>query len=229
MKISAIRRELAAQSDDRYRAFSAKLTPTRLPILGVRVPTLRRIARGILRDEPDAFLAENGTSFEEVMIQALVLGKFNVDRREKERRVRRFLAKIDNWAVCDIFCGELKSVRAEPEFWREKLLPLYTDRREFYARFAAVMSLSHFLTERFIDEELARLDSIRQPDYYAKMGTAWAFSAAYVKFPRKTEAFLRNAPLNDETFRKTLQKIIESNRVAESDKEKIRAMKNSIR
>lgn len=229
MKISAIRRELAAKSEESYRAFSAKLTPTRFPILGVRVPTLRRIARGILRDDPAAFLAEDGASFEEVTLQALVLGGIGLEPREKERRVRRFLAKIDNWAVCDIFCGELKSVRTEPEFWREKLLPLYADRREFYARFAAVMSLSHFLTERFIDEELARLGSICQPGYYAKMGTAWALSAAYIKFPRKTEAFLRGAPLDEETFRKTLQKIIESNRVEKSVKEKIRVIKNSMR
>ena len=57
------------------------------------------------------------------------------------------------------------------------------------------------------------------------MGLAWLLSVCYVKFEGKALAFLENSALDDFTYNKALQKIIESNRVSMEKKEQIRKMK----
>ena len=222
--LRALRRELASLSEEKYRAFSQKITPTAYLILGVRVPALRQIARRLIRSEPFDF-SETPESFEEIMIEALLVAERKRTPQEKWRDIRRFLPRVDNWAVCDLFGGALKTVRETPGFWRPLFLPLFSDRREFYVRFAAVISLSHFLTDRLIDEELSRLALVRHEGYYAKMGVAWALSVAYVKFPNSTEPLLQSADLDPEIRRKAIQKILESNRVSPEIKAELRAQR----
>ncbi|MPN03683.1 hypothetical protein SDC9_150915 [bioreactor metagenome] len=57
------------------------------------------------------------------------------------------------------------------------------------------------------------------------MAVAWAVSYAYIDFPEKTLAFLKNNNLDNFTYNKSLQKIIESNRVSKEDKDLMRSMK----
>lgn len=60
---------------------------------------------------------------------------------------------------------------------------------------------------------------------YARMAVAWAVSVCYVKFPQRTHEWLGSCSLDDWTFNKSLQKIVESLRVSDTDKQAIRAMK----
>ena len=57
------------------------------------------------------------------------------------------------------------------------------------------------------------------------MAVAWALSVCYVKFPQKTMLLFKDNRLDDFTYNKALQKILESNRVSDSDKSIIRGMK----
>ena len=57
------------------------------------------------------------------------------------------------------------------------------------------------------------------------MGLAWLLSVCYVKFEDKTLRFLSDCPLDDFTYNKALQKIVESNRVSKEKKAQIRKMK----
>jgi hypothetical protein len=57
------------------------------------------------------------------------------------------------------------------------------------------------------------------------MGVAWAVSVCFAKYPEKTMAYLKNCTLDDFTFNKSLQKILESYRVDGQTKETIRGMK----
>ena len=57
------------------------------------------------------------------------------------------------------------------------------------------------------------------------MAIAWAISVAFVKYEEKTREFLQNNALDKFTFNKSLQKIIESNRVSKEVKDEMRQMK----
>ena len=58
------------------------------------------------------------------------------------------------------------------------------------------------------------------------MGIAWAAATAYAKFPQKTYTYLTEwNTLDDFTYNKAIQKMIESYRVPEEDKDMLRRLK----
>lgn len=87
------------------------------------------------------------------------------------------------------------------------------------------MMLHYYINEEYIDRVLHILNDINHEGYYVKMAVAWAISFAYIKFPHKTLVFLKNNNLDSFTYNKSLQKIIESTRVSNEDKDLIRSMK----
>ena len=103
--------------------------------------------------------------------------------------------------------------------------PYLISGREFEIRFAVIMMLAHFIDDDHIDRVIASLDGIRHEGYYVRMGAAWAVSVCYVKYPEKTMRYLKNSNLDDFTYNKSLQKILESYRVDQESKAVIRNMK----
>ena len=58
------------------------------------------------------------------------------------------------------------------------------------------------------------------------MGVAWAVSLCFIRFPERTMRWLAaQCPLDDWTYNKSLQKIVESYRVTDTDKSAVRALK----
>ena len=57
------------------------------------------------------------------------------------------------------------------------------------------------------------------------MGAAWAVATAMAKYRDKTLAFLKTTALDDWTYNKAIQKMLESYRVSPEDKILLRAMK----
>ena len=97
--------------------------------------------------------------------------------------------------------------------------------REFEQRAVAVMLMDHFLVEEYIDRVLAVWDGLAHEGYYCKMGVAWGVATAYAKFPERTHAFLLENHLDDFTYNKAIQKMIESCRISSDEKARLRAMK----
>ena len=81
------------------------------------------------------------------------------------------------------------------------------------------------MNERYIDYLFEHFSALRNEAYYVKMAVAWAVSVCYVKFPEKTESFLKEETLDVFTHNKALQKIRESYRVTREDKERLKGLK----
>lgn len=137
--------------------------------------------------------------------------------------VARFVPKINNWAVCDCFCWRLKAAERQP-MW-EFIQPYFRSEAEYDVRFAVVTGLGNFVDGEHLEALLQLLDGVRHEAYYARMAVAWAVSVCYIKFPQRTHEWLGSCSLDDWTFNKSLQKIVESLRVSDTDKQAIRAMK----
>lgn len=225
-----IQKELFSLADQPYRQFQSRLIPGADNILGVRLPALRTIARRLLREEGASCL-ENLTdeTYEELQLQGLVIGGIREEAGEKLEKIRKFVDKIENWAVCDTFCASLKFTRQNQAMVLGFLKPYILSAREFEARFAAVMLLSWYVDEAHIEETLRLLDQIKQPDYYASMAVAWAVSVCYVKFPEMTMRYLTEwNTLEEKTYRRALQKILESSRADKEQKRQIRLLRDCI-
>ncbi|MBC8569323.1 DNA alkylation repair protein [Zongyangia hominis] len=221
-----IRERLLALSEPDFQRFTSRLLPGVGNILGVRLPALRRLAKEIARGDWRAYLDTAGTSsFEEIMLQGMVIGAASAPVEELLSSIAAFLPKIDNWSVCDSFCSGLKMARTYPEEVWSFLKPYLESPKEFEARFGAVMLLNYFVDEAHIGQVLPLLGAVPAQGYYARMAVAWALSICYLHFPEKTLAFLRQGDLDNFTYNKALQKIVESQCTDAATKAVMRAMK----
>ena len=224
---AALRRELESLADPAYKAFNESLLPGVETAYGIRLPQMRQVAKTLLRQDPVGFLEHfQPNCYEETQLRGLVIGGMKLPWEEKRPLVEDFLPRIDNWAVCDTFCGSLKprSVQDVSLMW-EFLKPLYASDEEYKARFAAVMQLSHFVDAAHLEEGLGLLGQVRHPGYYAKMAVAWALSVWFVKFPQETESLLAQRAFDPWVQNKAIQKVRESRRVSKEDKDRLLSYK----
>ncbi|MFC3748337.1 DNA alkylation repair protein [Paenibacillus sp. GCM10012306] len=227
---TTIREQLLLLTDADYQKFTASLIPNISNILGVRLPELRKLAKGMARGDWRAYLEQADSEyFEEIMLQGMVIGyastRKGADIEEILKYITAFVPKIDNWSVCDSFCIGLKFTNSHRERVWGFLQPYLASDQEYEIRFAVVMILNFFVEDDDMDRVLEQLDMIVHEGYYVKMAVAWALSVCYVKHPERVMAYLKHNFLDDFTFNKTLQKITESYRVSSEDKQRIRSMK----
>lgn len=222
-----IREKIKELSDEEYRKFHSGLCPGTDNIIGVRVPVLRKFAKQIYNEEDwEKYLSYNNLEFyEEILLQGMIIGFIKQDIKNVQKYIADFIPKIDNWAVCDIFCAGLKITKKYQEQMWEFLQNYLKSQKEFELRFSIVMMLDYFITEEYIDEVLIKLDTIKNDAYYVKMAVAWAISICYIKFPQKTLEYLKQNNLDDWTYNKAIQKTIESYRIDKETKDFLRKMK----
>lgn len=224
-----IRNRLHEMAEPRLAEFNRRLMPgVGRHVLGVRVPSLRRLAAELARrDDAAGWLATDpaGMSFEEVVMRGLLVGRLKTDADTWLARVAAYVPLIDNWAACDIPCSSFTAIRRQAERGWAFLMP-YTDSDEEYAqRFGLVMLLDHYVNDGWIDRTLARLSATPTHGYYAQMAQAWALSVCFVKYPEKTLPHLDGGSLTPGVRRMTLQKIAESCRLTDPWREIIRQMR----
>lgn len=221
-----IRKRIFELADIQYKEFHSGLCPNTDNIVGVRVPVLRNYAKEIAKGDFRSYLNNaKDDYYEETMLQGMVIGLSKMDLEERLSYIKKFVPKIDNWAICDVFCAGLKFVNKNKEVVWEFLQQYKNSLEEFELRFFIVMLLDFYITEDYINELISILDNIKHEGYYVKMAIAWTISVAYIKYPKITMKYLTNNTLDDFTYNKALQKIIESYRVSDEDKDIIRDMK----
>ena len=221
-----IREQLEQLKEPEYQVFTARLLPGIEPILGVRLPELRKIAKKLAKDNWQEYLVQaSDDSMEEIMLQGMTLGYAKGGLEEKESFLRKFIPKIDNWSVCDSCCATIKLAKEQPKEMWEFLQEYLHSEKEFEIRFGLVQLLNYYVKQEYLAYVLKEIDSISHKAYYVQMAQAWAISICYREFPKETEPFLKQNHLDDFTYNKALQKITESLKVSKAEKEYIRSLK----
>ncbi|MDD2221302.1 MAG: DNA alkylation repair protein [Clostridia bacterium] len=223
-----LKQRLLALSDEKYRRFSAKLNPTVDPdsIIGVRLPALRAVAKELAAGDFISYLQKaQDDSFEETLLQGMVIAYAKCPAAQKLPLVQAFVPKIDNWATCDSFCSSFKLKKSEREQYWNFILPYFTSSRDFDLRFAVVMLIFHFIDDEHLKDILSILDAVRHENYYVKMAVSWAVSTCFGKYPERTLCYLKTDNLDDFTHNKAIQKIRESDRVSAQDKAAVQKLK----
>jgi 3-methyladenine DNA glycosylase AlkD len=222
---SEIKRQLHELIDRGYQKFSQKLNPDGKNILGIRLPNLRKIAKQIAKSDWETYLpTATDDSFEEILLQGLVLAYIRVPIKEYLQLIKSFIPKIDNWASCDIFCGTIKIEPEDSDIVWSFLQPFFRDDRPFFLRFAIVMLL------RFIDQEhvaniFVIISKIHSGNRYVKLAIAWLTGECCVHFPEKTINFLESKALDPHVQNITIQKITESFRIPPNVKTQVKQCK----
>lgn len=224
-----LRNCLEEMAEQDYKKFSASLIPGVKNMLGIRLPKLRKMAKELAKEDWKTYLSWNEfVYFEEVMIQGMILGYVKAPVEEVLEVTEQFIPRIDNWSVNDSFCNTFRTAEKYPEQTWTFLQKYHKSHKEFEVRVVAVMLMAHFLVPSYIDEVLKVLGALDVREYYASMAVAWAYATAWAKFPEKTRSYLQAHPIDRETYRRMLQKCIESRRITEEDKEWMRRERSNM-
>lgn len=234
-----------------YAKFSGALLGREAVMLGVRIPRLRELAKKVAKAEGMEYLdnmlpdvdaegsderKERGNNtkepvdiqyMEELMLYGMVIGCMKERLEILFPYIKRYVARIDNWSLCDSFCAGLKQTKRQPELMLEFLQPYLHSDKEFDLRFGVVMLMDFYVIPEYIDELLKTFDGIHHEGYYVKMAVAWALSVCLVKQWEKSFAYMSSPDnrLDEFTYVKTVQKCRESFRLTQEQKELLTELK----
>ena len=225
-----IKEHLLRFSEYGKKEFCMTLNPGVENVLGIRMGDLRYLANRIAKADWKQYLAEADTCYmEERTLQGLVLGSIRLEEDIETylERVTRFVRIINSWSVCDAFkfAGGKRFIAEHSERLWQYLCHWMTERGEYEVRFGVVMSMKYFVDEEHITPLLSSYGEIHRNEYYVRMAVAWALSECFVKFPQETLSCLKTKISDDFTYRKAVQKILESYRVDNATKNMIRSMR----
>ena len=203
-----------AQGNESYAAFNQRIVNTKMPVIGVRVPDLRRLARELAPDMSAADISElltaQNESFDYVLLCGLLITHVRLNDQTAIDLTKQYLPHVDSWAHIDIFVE--KKRRFAGEMWQDFALECLRSEAEFTVRYGVVSLMTNFLDEAHIDQVFAALRKVKHDGYYVKMALAWLYATAAVNFFELTLAELENEHIDAWTRNKAYQKMRESRR-----------------
>ena len=221
MEYSELLTLLNAEKEKEFAKFQCKLIPTDRDILGVRTPTLRKIAKQYTWDVAK-LLAFPDDYYEVVFIKLTVVSLLPYE--QFVLYVETCVSMIDNWALCDSF--KAKCIRKRKADFLLVLDKLYTSGHDFAKRYVLVTLLFAYMEEKYlpiIERYIRQTDT--EGNYYLHMAVAWLTAELLVHYPEKGIAILENGYLAKNTHNKAIQKAIESYRIDTKQKEFLRSLK----
>ena len=242
MTRSELVKRLLAEQDLKYRDFHASLLPNidKKSIIGVRVPTMRKIAKEFASSatpvELDKFLDKLPHKyFEENQVHLFVVERIK-DFDECVHRIEQFLPYIDNWAVCD---GKSpKALLKDESRFYAKICEWLKSAKPYTVRFGVNMLMAFFLDERFDKSQLKLVAAIDEnlfddagraecptDRYYVQMVIAWYMATALAKQWDATFPYIKGRKLSPWIHNKTIQKACESYRITDAQKKILRGLK----
>lgn len=235
-------KRLLAEQDLKYRDFHASLLPNidKKSIIGVRVPTMRKIAKEFADSATPAECAKfldklPHKYFEENQVHLFVVERIK-DFDECVRRIEQFLPYIDNWAVCD---GKSpKALLKDASRFYAKICEWLKSAKPYTVRFGVNMLMAFFLDDRFDKSQLKLVAAIDEnlfddagraecptDRYYVQMVIAWYMATALAKQWDATFPYIKGRKLSPWIHNKTIQKACESYRITDAQKKILRGLK----
>lgn len=222
--------ELEALADPAYRKFHLGIMKTQYYFYGVSTPKLKKMATAIFKTGCLPFLEyaeENGfDSYEQLMIFGLLLGKMK-DGEELEEHIPYFLEAVDNWAICDQTASAMRFFSKNREEYLDFIYACLEDDRPYVRRFAFSCLIFQFKTVEYAGPALAAALENQESLLCVSAAKAWLFQTFYTIVPEEVRLALFQGIANgqmiglpdEKTKKRTLQKMRDSLRVSDEDKQ----------
>ena len=213
---------LFALQDVPYGDFTHKLIPTlpRERIIGVRLPALRKAAKDLTKQQPEAvalFLNSLPHHYhEENLLHGFLIEQIKAFDKAIAY-TEAFLPYIDNWAVCDTFSPKL--FLKYPKETYTHILQWLKSPQPYTIRYGIGLLLSNYLDDYFESEMLSLVANIQSDEYYVNMMIAWYLATALAKQYEATLPLIQSQTLSPFVQNKTIQKARESRRISEEVKD----------
>ena len=225
MTYEALIQTLKENSDRQFDEFNTKIINSGVQTIGCKVPFVRKLAKNFTVAEVENFPVHQ--YFEVDLLLGIVASTSKLPFAEKSEHLLTFAKNIENWAVCD--CSTVKVPQKESPLYFDFFRNLLPSEQPFVCRYGVVNLMSNYLDNEHIDQVFASLSTISQwGHYYVDMSVAWLVATAMAKCRDKTVAYMQGDGrqiLNKFSYNKSLQKMRESYRVTQEDKQWTYTMK----
>ncbi len=205
--VQEVRRALLPHRDRHRARFLVGYMNSALPILGLDVPTQRRVAKtpysflSLPASEVDQvwdYIFMHGTEFE-VLSQALFYFQARRERAglHEWAILRRWVRRIDNWAHSDQLSDMFAHIH---ERHPAAVYPVYqkwnASRRPWVVR-QSLVGLFYYARGRRKQPPFAKAlamvkGAFSHPDMFVQKGVGWTLREMYNVYPERTYAFLLN-------------------------------------
>lgn len=226
IKNNDIIKMLYAAADAVYRDFNSGLIPnvsTKL-FIGVQTPVLRNIAKDTVKSgEYSDFIAHLPHKyFEENQLHAFILSQLR-DFDTVINETEKFLPYVDNWATCD----QLSPIvfRKNKDLLLKYVYKWVKSKHAFTVRFGVKTLMQYWLDDDFDEKYAEIVANIKSDDYYVNMMRAWYFATGAAKQYDRILPYLVPGQIDEWTRKRAIQKAIESYRVSDEHKQKLRSLK----
>lgn len=212
--------ELKANAESGYAAFHKRLLKNeKINVLGVRVPTLRKIAKKYAPRVEELFALPDDC-YEITFVKLQAAAQFEWE--QFLNYVDRCVSLIDNWATCDCFSAKCIAKH------REEFLPYierYLQGGEFPQRYALTTLLSFYVGDEYLNLIFSSVKRADTSLYYVHMAAAWLIAEVLIKYYDRGVEFLKSGALDKVTHNKAIQKACESYRLTKEQKDFLRGLK----
>ncbi len=203
-----------SQDNDEYAAFNKRIVNTNMPVLGVRVPDLRKLAKRLAKeltaDDVAALLKIKQPTFDYILLCGLLITHVKMSDERAIELIKQWLPLTDSWAHID--CVADTNPRFTSQMWWDFATECLRSDAEFTVRYGVILLMCNFLDDRHIDKVFELLAGVKHDGYYVKMALAWTYATAAVKYFERTLAELEKPSIDPWTRAKTYQKMRESRR-----------------
>ncbi len=194
-------------------------------VIGVRVPLLRKYAKGLMKDSEacESFLAPLPHKYyEEDLLHAFII---NEEKNEEKLflLLEMFLPYVDNWATCDGISPKL--LKKRPQELDERVRTWILSDHEYTVRFAIGVLMKYYLGDAFNCEYADLVAKVRREEYYIKMMVAWYFATALAKNWESVIPYIKEEKLARWEHNMTIKKACESFRITEEQKKYLKSLK----
>lgn len=224
--IEKVQAELFEMQDLTYRDFHAKLMPTidKETVIGVRTPMLRAYAKkfGKTADAVTFLEVLPHKYYEENNLHGLLIEQIK-DYPACIAAIERFLPYVDNWATCDMIA--LRTMKQHLDVFIQEVYSWMASDHPYIVRFGIGMLMRYYLDEQFKPEYPEKVAEIKSDEYYVNMMRAWYFATALAKQYDQILPYLEEKKLDTWTHNKTIQKAVESYRIAPEQKRYLRTLR----
>ena len=224
--IEKVQAELFEMQDLTYRDFHAKLIPTidKETVIGVRTPMLRAYAKNFGKTADAVTFLEvlPHKYYEENNLHGLLIEQIK-DYPACIAAIERFLPYVDNWATCDMIA--LRTMKKHLDVFIQEVYRWMASDHPYIVRFGIGMLMRYYLDEQFKPEYPEKVAEIKSDEYYVNMMRAWYFATALAKQYDQILPYLEEKKLDTWTHNKTIQKAVESYRIAAEQKCYLRTLR----
>ena len=199
-------------------AFDTKIINTHLLVLGIRIPILRKIAKTLAIQADRVLKGLKVDCYELMTLKGLMITKLQ-DCEAVKKALATFVPTIENWATCDLMCGDLKIVERNPDYFLPLIKEFLGSDREFEMRTGVVLLMKFYLND--LATVFALINNVNCDYYYVNMALGWLICESFLRDKEQTLEFLRTAKISPIAINKGIQKIRESFRVSDLEKQEI--------